>query len=60
MRAVIEIEMDGAAFEEPASELGAMLRRLAYSIEKLGVGAFEPVTLRDSNGNSVGTFKVEG
>ena len=60
MRAVIEIEMDGALAEEPASELAALLRRLAYGIERHGVGAFGPATLRDSNGNTVGTFKVEG
>lgn len=56
MTAKITITMDNAAFEdEPASELARILRDLAKHIE---AGDTER-RLMDSNGNHVGTFKIQ-
>lgn len=61
MRAKIEITMDNAAFDEPATELGRILRETAGKIEKYGLGANgDSVTLIDANGNHVGEFKIIG
>lgn len=56
MKATIIIRMDNAAFEEePATEISRILRDLAERVE-LGSG-YE--NLRDINGNTVGTFRIE-
>lgn len=55
MYAQIKIEMDNAAFEDqPATELGRILRELAAHIEDGGEGKF----LMDLNGNKVGVFML--
>jgi len=59
MRAVIEIEMDGAAFaDDPGEELSNILHALSQRVFHAALD--ESFPLRDTNGNSVGTFKVEG
>ena len=56
VKATIIIRMDNAAFEEePATEISRILRDLAERVE-LGSG-YE--NLRDINGNTVGTFRIE-
>lgn len=60
MRAVLTVEMDGAAFGEdagPATELARILRDTAQAVED-GDGIFEPF-LFDSNGNRVGQLRFE-
>ena len=55
MKAVIEIEMDNAAFEDsPASELARILRGIAA---KVANGETE-IVARDINGNSVGSLEI--
>lgn len=55
MKAKIEIEMNGAAFDDaPASELARILRAAAAEIE---AGEL-PGGLRDINGNTVGKLEV--
>lgn len=57
MKAKIEIQMDGAAFEETCgTELGRILRELAHEIENNGETG--PCVLRDINGDKVGKFEV--
>jgi hypothetical protein len=58
MHATIKITMDNAAFEAPNTELelAGILRDLA---EKVEAGDRER-NLRDTNGNTVGTFKIVG
>jgi len=58
MTATIRIEMENAAFEDPASELARILRTLAIHVEQ-GIMPAKAVQLRDVNGNKVGEFKVE-
>ncbi len=57
MKATLEIKMDNAAFDEPASELGRILRELAEKIENDGV---DHCSLFDFNGNKVGSFGIIG
>jgi hypothetical protein len=57
MNATIKVNMDNAAFEEPAAELARILRDIAERIEGGELMAF---SLRDANGNNVGTFQVKG
>ena len=61
MRALIEIEIDGAAFEDEQNthEVCRILRKLAAKLE-LGGELMEDdaETLRDINGNRVGVFEV--
>ena len=59
MKAVIEIEMDNAAFEQNTHEVCRILRKLAAKLE-LGGELMEDdaETLRDINGNRVGFFEV--
>jgi hypothetical protein len=58
MKAHIEVTMDNAAFDEPAFELARILRELANSIERNGIGCDK--RLMDVNGNRVGKFVVTG
>ena len=61
MKAVIEIEMDNAAFEDEQNthEVCRILRKLAAKLE-LGGELMEDdaETLHDINGNRVGFFEV--
>jgi hypothetical protein len=60
MKLKIEIEMDNAAFEDGnGREAARILRDLADNIEpwQLAAGEANP-SLRDANGNKVGTAKV--
>ena len=60
MKAIIEIDMSGAAFDDtPATELAERLCELATDIREYGAGALAPVVLRDSNGNTCGTFRID-
>jgi hypothetical protein len=54
MHATITVKMDNAAFEEPATEMARILRKLAEEVE---CGA-DYVPLRDLNGNKVGEFNI--
>lgn len=60
MRAIITIEMDGAAFDYlPGRELYLVLKEavVAYTTGRArAIG--ENATLRDSNGNACGTFEI--
>ena len=56
MNAKIQITMNNAAFDEPATELARILRELADDVEQ-GQGA---KNLRDINGNKVGSFEITG
>lgn len=62
MKAIIEIEMDNAAFEHNGEELASVLRRLAdyascFPVMKRCIDSYGyPI---DSNGNKVGTFMIE-
>ena len=65
MKAIIEIDMDNAAFEEHnGEELAGVLRRLADYVSYFPVIAIRCVNVYghpvDSDGNTVGTFRVEG
>lgn len=57
MKLTIEIELDNAAFDEhgTTTETGRILRDLAIRMED---GALLPLTLRDHNGNKVGTAEA--
>lgn len=55
MTASITIKMDNAAFEQPATELGRILRELAEKIEQTDT---DQENLRDINGNRVGYFQI--
>ena len=54
MKATIKIQMDNAAFEDPATELARILRDLAKHVEN---GDTER-RLMDHNGNHIGTFSI--
>lgn len=62
MKAVIEIEMDNAAFDEQNTT--EMCRILTCLTAKLSCGGDlmdgDTETLFDHNGNNVGCFRVEG
>jgi hypothetical protein len=59
MRLVIEMETEGAAFEGcPEDETARILREYADRIERNGFNGFQDL-LRDVNGNTVGTARVE-
>ena len=55
MRLTMTLDCDGAAFDEPASEIARNLRTAASRIER---GDLPPLTLRDTNGNTVGRVQV--
>jgi hypothetical protein len=57
MNATIKIQMNNAAFEEPAVELARILRDIADRIEGGEIMGF---SIQDMNGNTVGTFQVKG
>jgi len=61
MRLIIEIDLDGAAFEEVAGvEAGEILREIAYNMDNLDLfPGMDWPTLRDSNGNTCGTVRIE-
>ncbi len=57
MKITIEIQCDNAAFDpESAVEVSRILGELS---NRVGVNGITRRTLRDINGNSVGTMKVE-
>jgi hypothetical protein len=57
MKAIIRINMDNAAFEDPG-ELSRILMYLAEDIEECGTDEAE-YNLQDINGNLVGTCKIK-
>ena len=60
MKATINIVMDNAAFAEDAGgELARILRDIATVVAVGGVDADDTLILHDSNGNGVGTYKIE-
>lgn len=61
MKAIIEIDMDNAAFEgQEGFELGRILKNLGGAIQLDWDGKTIDEGIRDINGNTVGTFRVEG
>lgn len=56
MRITIDINTDNAAFKDDPSELKRIIGNIAIQVN---AGARED-NLRDSNGNTVGKFKVTG
>jgi len=65
MRAKIEIELDNAAFADDLP--GELLRvleqactRICRQANRTGPVTYDDKSLRDSNGNTVGTARVEG
>lgn len=63
MELKIEINLDNAAFEDaPHTETRRMLARVAEDIcdaQAWHLGAIEAGSIRDIDGNTVGTWKVE-
>ena len=60
MKAVIEIDMGNAAFEEPDAELARILRGIADRLDKEVEAGLDlrNLALKDYNGNTVGFFQV--
>ena len=64
MRFTLDIDMSNAAFERyaddarDASEVAAILRKLADRLDDVSVTEQSTGTLRDSNGNTVGDWTV--
>lgn len=56
MKITIDIKTDNAAFEENPQEVEMILKETA---KKIGNG-YRDGNLRDSNGNTVGKFRVTG
>ncbi len=56
MKLMIEVKMDNAAFQDNDTELYEMLGRVAMAVQDGEKGG----NLRDSNGNTVGRYKVTG
>ena len=57
MKLKIEIDMDNAAFDDsPAEEVKSILNTVVRSLYFVGVK--ETVTVRDSNGNTIGKATV--
>ena len=61
MKAIIEIDMSGAAFDDcPALEASYVLRKVEKSLIHASVsGKPATGTVLDSNGNTCGTFRIE-
>jgi hypothetical protein len=58
MKCKINIEMDNTAFDEyPEVELNRILKKLAHDLDVEGLLNH---SLRDINGNTVGTIKITG
>jgi hypothetical protein len=58
MKAKIEIRMDNAAFEDSnGSELAIILRDIARRVDTRDMTP-HTMSIRDSNGNTVGSFKI--
>lgn len=55
MKFTLEIDMDTAAFEDNPSELEELLDAVREGVTWLETGK-----LRDSNGNTVGSWRIEG
>ena len=62
MKAIIEIEMDNAAFEHNrGGELARILSEVSDKVNLIhNLQNISPAGIRDINGNTVGTFTVEG
>lgn len=58
MKIVIEIICDNAAFEDNDNELARILREFAYYYKDTPIKGVVPFSLKDINGNTVGTAKV--
>lgn len=59
MKAVIEINLDNAAFAEtPDLALGNVLLKLAKEVAYEDMETFFPHPIRDVNGNTVGTIEI--
>ena len=58
MKAIIKIDMSGAAFDSQGEELASLLHDLGEDINAYGA-AKGPIKLIDSNGNTCGTFHIE-
>ena len=59
MKCKIEVDMDGAAFDNnTAAELARVLRDMVEELLEYGVPS-EPGSFRDTNGNRVGSLVIE-
>jgi hypothetical protein len=56
MKAIIEIKLDNAAFQEGEQELVRVIRNLAQDIEDYPTADF--IGVIDMNGNKVGHFEI--
>lgn len=56
MKIEITINTDNAAFQEDSGELGRILRTVSEKVAGLEPG--EGATLRDANGNTVGSVRM--
>lgn len=57
MKLRIEIDLDNAAFEDDREELPRLLMQITAQFRGRAIGPIS-MTLRDSNGNTVGTVEV--
>ncbi len=60
MKLKIEIAMDNAAFGDNPSDRGAEIRQVLQSIPTRVEFGYTEGNLRDTNGNTVGTWKITG
>lgn len=59
MKAILEIEMDNAAFEDNPAELSRIMRNLADKVEASGCAAVgDDFVAMDVNGNRVGRLEI--
>lgn len=57
----LEINTDNAAFEyDVAGEVARVLRHAADKVEEYGLTGVTAYSLRDFNGNRVGSYEYEG
>ena len=54
MKITIAVELDNSAFQDKPLELNEVLNRVPHN-----PGSGDEGTLKDSNGNTVGSWKVE-
>lgn len=60
MRFTLTVDMDNSAFEEePKLELVDVLERVTAAVMQRGVGVGLEGRVRDTNGNTVGTWRID-
>lgn len=59
MKAILEIDMGNAAFEDNPAELSRIMRELADKVEATGIASVgDDFVARDFNGNRVGCLNI--